>query len=327
MVALLFIVVLVLLFPLFFPGYYITELLISFLPYLTAICMLFAVVSFVYLKKKMKPGYRSPAQRYFRGGAFLVFCILFFWYSKQFNYFYSSPMVQQEVQSWSLKILFANIHKDNTDYEGIKKTISDNTPDMLMFVEFADHHYQYLKDFLQKNYPYTNNVSRSKTFVWSMVFSKYPLTNKADDFPQWARRYGYFSLPYQWQQIYFYLMHTSSPDSYEHFVMRNEQLNTFVQDFENHESDRQHDNILVVGDFNITPRSPYYDILATSFSGKLDNSTKILPFLTTRRLKEMPIFQAHIDHVWASPTLDVQWLQTIKMPGSDHKAFLFEVWL
>lgn len=101
-------------------------------------------------------------------------------------------------------------------------------------------------------------------------------------------------------------MHTSSPDNYEHFVMRNEQLNTFVQDFENHESDRQHDNILVVGDFNITPRSPYYDILATSFSGKLDNSTKILPFLTTRRLKEMPIFQAHIDHVWASPTLDVQ---------------------
>lgn len=147
--------------------------------------MIFAAVSFVHLRKKMKPGYRSPTQRYFRGVSFLVFCILFFWYSKQFNRFYEPPVQNVEVaQTGNLKILFANIHKDNVDYEGIKKTIADNNPDMLMFVEFADHHYENLKDFLQKNYPYTNNVSRSKTFVGSMVFSKYPLTNKADDFPQ-----------------------------------------------------------------------------------------------------------------------------------------------
>ncbi|MEI6672596.1 MAG: hypothetical protein WCL02_04580 [bacterium] len=53
-----------------------------------------------------------------------------------------------------------------------------------MFVEFADHHYTHLKDFLHATYPYTNNTTRSKKFVGSMVFSKYPLTNKADDSPQ-----------------------------------------------------------------------------------------------------------------------------------------------
>ena len=132
----------------------------------------------------MKAGYRFPAHRYFRGISFLIFCFLFFWYSKQFNHFYVTEPFTQEVQSGSLKILFANIHKDNINYEGIKKTISDTDPDMLMFVEFADHHYEHLKDLLQAKYPYTNNTTRSKTFIGSMVFSKYPLTNKADDFPQ-----------------------------------------------------------------------------------------------------------------------------------------------
>jgi hypothetical protein len=80
--------------------------------------------------------------------------------------------------------LYANIHKDNIAYEAIQKTISDTNPDIIMFVEFADHHYLHLKDFLQAQYPYSNNTTRSKKFVGSMVFSKYPLSNKADDFPQ-----------------------------------------------------------------------------------------------------------------------------------------------
>ena len=327
MIALIFVVVLVLLFPLFFPGYYITELLISFLPYIVVISWLFVIITFVNFRKKMKSGYRFPIHRYFRGISFLVFCILFFWYSKQFNHFYVQEPFTQEAQTGSLKILFANIHKDNVDYTGIKKTISDNDPDMLMFVEFADHHYDNLKNFLQARYPYTNSTTRSKKFVGSMVFSKYPLTNKADDFPQWARRYGYFSLPYQDQQIYFYLVHTSSPDSYSHFLMRNEQLATFVGNFKNHESDRKHDTIVAVGDFNVTPWSSYYTILARAFSGKLVNVTKRLPFLFTRKLKELPLFQAHIDHLWTTSSLSVQNLKAITMPGSDHKAFLFALQL
>jgi len=137
------------------------------------------------------------------------------------------------------------------------------------------------------------------------------------------RRYGYFSLPYSGQQIYFYLVHTSSPDSYSHFIMRNNQLNSFVQDFKNHESNKKRDNVVVVGDFNVTPWSSYYSILSDAFSGELVNATKRIPFLFTRRLKEFPVFQAHIDHLWTTPSLTVQDLRILVMPGSDHKAFLF----
>lgn len=322
MIALVFVAVLVLLFPLFFPGNYIAELMLSFLPYIVGIILLGVIITFVQFKKRMKPWYH-PTRRYFRGISFLIFCLLFFVYSKQFNNFYVSTPLPSETQSWSLKILYANIHKDNIDYPWIEKTISAIDPDMLMFVEFADHHYTHLKTFLQKNYPYINSTTRSKTFVGSMVFSKYPLVNKADDFPQWARRYGYFSLSYQSQQIYFYLVHTSSPDSYQHFLMRNEQLKTFAQDFQKHESDRQHDNVLVVGDFNITPWSTYYSLLNTPFSGALTNITTSIPFLTTRKLKQFPLFQAHIDHLWTTPSIGVQGLEAVSLPWSDHKAFLF----
>jgi endonuclease/exonuclease/phosphatase (EEP) superfamily protein YafD len=196
-----------------------------------------------------------------------------------------------------------------------------------MFVEFADHHYDNLKDFLQSTYPYTNSTTRSKKFVGSMVFSKYPLTNKAYDFPQGMRRYGYFSLPFADHEIYFYLVHTSSPDSYSHFLMRNEQLTTFVQDIKQHESDKKHNDIVAVGDFNITPWSSYYSILSDAFSGQLINVTKRLPFLFTWKFKTFPLFQAHIDHVWTSSSLIVKNLRSISMPGSDHKAFLFTLQL
>jgi endonuclease/exonuclease/phosphatase (EEP) superfamily protein YafD len=144
--------------------------------------------------------------------------------------------------------------------------IRENNPDLLMFVEFADHHYEHLKSFLQENYPYINSTTWSKQFIGSMVFSKYKIDNRADDFPQGMWRYGYFSVSFGAQQYYFYLVHTSSPDSHQHFVMRNEQLTTFADDFSLHEKSRTNDKVIVAGDFNITPRSSYYHTIQTLFS-------------------------------------------------------------
>ena len=82
--------------------------------------------------------------------------------------------------------------------------------------------------------------------------------------------------------------------------MRNAQLSTLVQNFKTHESPIHHDNVVVIGDFNITPWSPYYDILTQAFSGKLINITQRIPLLFTRKLKGLSLIFAHIDHVWAS---------------------------
>lgn len=191
-----------------------------------------------------------------------------------------------------------------------------------MFVEFADHHYTHLKSFLQKNYPYSNSTTWSKQFIGSMVFSKYKIENRADDFPQGMWRYGYFSLSLSGEQYYFYLVHTSSPDSYAHFAMRNEQLLTFERDFHTHEQSGKNSRVIVIGDFNLTPWSSYYKQLAGAFSGKLVNVTQQLPILFTWRLFAFPFLWAQIDHVRMSPGIALTSLQSIAVPGSDHRGFV-----
>jgi len=110
--------------------------------------------------------------------------------------------------------------------------------------------------------------------------------------------------------------------------MRNEQLKTLVHDFQTHESVKKQDNIVMVGDFNITPWSPYYtSILTTAFSGEITDITQRIPFLFTWAFKEFPLLQAHIDHLWTTSSLTVQKFKVITMPGSDHKAFLFTLTL
>lgn len=52
MIAVIFVMVLLLLIPFFFPGYYITELMMSFLPYLVGIVGVFLLISFVQLKRR-----------------------------------------------------------------------------------------------------------------------------------------------------------------------------------------------------------------------------------------------------------------------------------
>jgi len=75
--------------------------------------------------------------------------------------------------------------------------IEKYNPDVLMFVEFTDHHYEALGTFLEDKYPYVNRTAWSKNLmVGSMVFSTYPIENLSEKFEQRPWRYGYFSLDF-----------------------------------------------------------------------------------------------------------------------------------
>ncbi len=225
--------------------------------------------------------------------------------------------------SWTITVLYANIYKNNTQYEALEEMIRTYDPDLLLFVEFSDHHYHHLQPFLHQHYPYNNTVRRSPFVVGSMVFSKYPLTNKAHLFPQWTRRYGYFSLDIGDVPIVFYLIHTSSPNTYAHFRMRNTQLTSLVQDIYHH----QHSSdtpILLVWDWNTTPFSWYYrHILVPSFSGMFHNLSLDIWPLFTWKLFYFPFLQAHIDHVWISSHIKISSFIPIAIPCSDHDWFVF----
>ncbi|AHB41249.1 hypothetical protein P148_SR1C00001G0454 [candidate division SR1 bacterium RAAC1_SR1_1] len=283
------------------------------------------IVFFRYFLKKKK-SIESTKKRSILAGLVIGFGILFLLFSKKFTSFYNFPVEQiQNQMTGGIKVLYANIYKNNTDYVAIEELIKQENPDLIFFVEFADHHYKHLKDVLETNYPYSNSTIRSQKYVGNMVFSKKEINNRADNFPQGAWRYGYFSVMYDNQPIYFYLVHASSPSNPKFFHMRNVQIETFFKDFDLHKEvhRERNDKVVVIGDFNTSPWSIFYWKFAEGFNREFVNITRSLPILFTRKSVGFPLFWSHIDHIFANKLVFIKELQVINIPGSDHKGFSF----
>lgn len=312
-------------FTIIFPDKYISELFVSFLPYHIAILFLFFCISLYQTKKSISSNQNNIKKRLIMIVTLIVW-ITFFSYTREFKNFYEPQKTKTEIenQSW-LKILYANIHKNNQDYESIKRTVENENPDLIMFVEFSENHYNHLKEFLKKNYPYINSTTWSQKFIWSMVFSKTPINNRADDFPQWSWRYGYFQTQYKDKDYYIYLVHTSSPDDHTHFVMRNSQLETLWNDIKKHEIHREMNNVIIIWDFNVSPRSYFYKNFEKKYLSWFYNQTKKLPFLFTWTFKQLPIFKSQIDQLRTTNSVKIINLNSIIILGSDHKWFTLEI--
>jgi endonuclease/exonuclease/phosphatase family metal-dependent hydrolase len=193
-----------------------------------------------------------------------------------------------------------------------------------LFVEFTDEHYRHLEPFLKK-YPYSNKMVRSKAYAGNMVFSKLQIDNWADDFPQWARKYGYFSVMLDTTPLYIYLVHMSSPVSHKSFLMRNSQIEKFFKDFDLHKDihrERQ-DKVIVIWDFNTSPWSVFYRNFARGFAHEFVNITRLFPILFTRSLNNSWIFWSHIDHIFVDRFVSVSDLRLLDIVWSDHKWFSF----
>jgi endonuclease/exonuclease/phosphatase (EEP) superfamily protein YafD len=72
------------------------------------------------------------------------------------------------------------------------------------------------------------------------------------------------SIKYNSKNIDFALIHTSAPVSQHFFNMRNQQLSDLSNLMTKYYNTKKDQNIILVGDFNLTPRSHYYKSFATS---------------------------------------------------------------
>lgn len=328
----------------FFSGYYIAELAISFLPYwflVSLIILLFWLLVSVFSWQKLQ--FKKHAR--FLKIEKLVFILLWLFLSvlygmpiKQFYYthdqsqnFGQDIVINQSGTDDNISVLFANLLYTNTEYDGIQHMISDNDPDILMFVEFSDHHYEHLEKYLLKNYPYVNRATWSKNLmVWSMVFSKYPINNIVENFGQWAWRYWYFEIVLDQEPYYFYLVHTSSPVSLSFWRMRNRQLTTLFNDFTLHDKFRKHNNIVMLWDFNLSPWSKYYQDFIENFKFRdlidiTNTQGLIFSWLWPVTFASLPLLQVHIDHIFTNRKDSVIFDRVLSVLGSDHKALLFSI--
>jgi hypothetical protein len=161
--------------------------------------------------------------------------VIVFGYSVFGFYTTDETIPQYRVENRSgTTILFANMYKENVNYTGFIDIIETQDPDVVLFVEFAEHHDANLRSFLAERYSYVNRTTWSALYIGSMVFSRYPVEQFDLAFERGQRRYGYVRVespnPY-----YLYLVHTSAPVTSTFYHMRNDQLLNFAADM--HEQD------------------------------------------------------------------------------------------
>lgn len=121
-------------------------------------------------------------------------------------------------------------------------------------------------------------------------------------------------------------MHTSAPSALEHFHMRNQQLKRLNQEIAMHQTQRASgEQVMMVGDFNISPWSSYYKTFAHTLSPFMQNAFLKRASAFTRCLKEEPWICSHIDHLFLSEKLQLESLKVKKVPGSDHRAMIFTI--
>jgi endonuclease/exonuclease/phosphatase (EEP) superfamily protein YafD len=107
--------------------------------------------------------------------------------------------------------------------------------------------------------------------------------------------------------------------TYRFFDMRNNQFNILKSDFIGHTKDiSPEDKIIMLGDFNVSPRSKYYKNLEDSIIG-LKNITKNFTILFTWRIKNLPFVTSHIDHIFVSENSFVDNVVKLNTPNSDHR--------
>lgn len=308
----------------FFWWSYVAELWLSFLPYwmwwggvLVWGCLLSLL--------------RKPRRIMFRWiGVFLV-CALAWYvidYGIQYRSFYDRTLIVQEQDPDWLSFLYANIYYKNGAYDELMNLIKDKDPDVLLFVEYAPHHHRELYTQLQKNYPYINHDFPETSIGWRVIYAKYPLQDLSSQLQGDAmRKYGFVRMEYAWHEYVFYLIHTSAPSTYTNFVIRNRQLEQLVQDLQYHtDVSRYGTHTIMVGDFNVSPWSLYYQHLSTDLQAFFVNITRSLPWLMTRSLGDGGIVASHIDHVWVKNPETVRAIQHIPFTWSDHDALFVVVW-
>ncbi len=320
----------------FFPRNFISELGLSFSPYIIFGAIVFLIINSINLVFFRK----NTNKKLIFAFTILLLWITVFLYGKKIQNFYDTPessknwgeyKISSENKTW-FTLMFSNIYYKNTNTQDILDQIQEKKPDVIAFVEFSLDHKAEIYDTLIKKYPYSNITQRSKTHAGNIVLSKYPLQDLNSQTTQGRRRYNYIAINYNTHNYYLYVVHTTAPITPNHFSNRNAQLKKFTQDIltqnkiqnkqenDNKKINTQQKKVIIVGDFNISPRSAYYQETLAQLPFK--NITKQQPWLFTRKFNPFPLLKSHIDHIFLSDTIQYGDFQTFQLEWSDHKGIL-----
>lgn len=323
----------------FYRKWYIWELIISFLPYLCVSIFLIVISNIIIGINKLIT--KSNVIYYF---IFLVlFCILLWFYIYEIYSFYNQKS-NKDNSKRPIKVLYANIFANNSDYEDIEKVLEREKPDLILFTEFYEKHENFLIDFMHKSKIHLDKKNWTILWYWNAVYSKFPIINFNKNLWKNIWNYWFFQIMRDGQPYYFYLVHPNSPVSKDYYLKRNQQLKILWNDIcKNH---KKNDKIVMVWDFNTSPRSHNYKEFSSLIDWKLYNITRKEKIFFSWNLWKMlnqngknfsfifnlmrilllkfPIL-CHIDHAFVSKDISFQKFKKISFNDSDHDGFVFEI--
>ncbi|MBT4384456.1 endonuclease/exonuclease/phosphatase family protein [Candidatus Peregrinibacteria bacterium] len=220
-------------------------------------------------------------------------------------YFFNTKLVEEHDES--IEILSSNFYYLNESYEEFSETLEEEDPDIFMIHE-AEEWWEENKNIFKGKYPY-QGFTEKKSINGMAIYSKIPGDFEFINFAK------HTALKFETADFELIAVHPPAPVSEIFSYNRNEALAAMA----NYQSDKP---FMFMGDFNITPWSPYFKDL-------IENST-----LSDSRLgfgmnptwhHDWYMPKIPIDHALVSPEIKVTNFRTGDVLNADHLPIIVEI--
>jgi endonuclease/exonuclease/phosphatase (EEP) superfamily protein YafD len=216
----------------------------------------------------------------------------------------------------SVKLVSINVHTSNQDTDRVLRFLEEVQPDLVLLME-VDQHWLNALDVVGSTYPFHISEPRDDNFGIALL-SRLPLTNEA------LHYLGAAQVPSVAAEVHFdggifHLLgtHPLPPGSSIYARHRNEQLARIAD-----HAREQHLPVVVLGDLNVTPWSPYFKEVLRD--GELRDSAKGRGIMGSWPAG-LPLLRIPLDHCLVSPSVQVtsRWLGP--KAGGDHLPLVVEL--
>lgn len=220
-----------------------------------------------------------------------------------------------------LKVIVYNRKYTLTEHQAMVDFIKAENPDIFFILEANKTHSDALRTEFKTNYPYQvlmpkenafGMVAASKTpFTFKWKTPSNPKIQVLDNFILVTRIHPKGSAP-----INFFALHAPPPMSPKLFAQRNADLE-YIPQMMNAKLKSPETNVIVLGDWNITPYSPFFSQLLRDTGLKNQTTTRYFP--PSWPAGFYPPFQIPIDYILHKGKIRLVEKRLGPSLGSDHR--------
>lgn len=221
-----------------------------------------------------------------------------------------------------LRVMQANVLYGSRRYSSLIKLVREEKPDILIAQEVTTAWLENLEVLRREMFPHVKSQAMRRGGGLAL-YSRFPLV-QADiitlgrkDRPAINAR-----LKIEGREISLFTLHTHAPLRKSHFVYRNNHLRAATDLIKKLPAP-----LIVIGDFNTTMWSPYFDELVRQ-TGLL-NTRRGFGLLPTwpSWLFGLPFLMLPIDHCLVSQGIEARRLRTRRLRGSDHHSLIVDLFI